>query len=136
MEISLYWVISLGFSLIAGHYGTNEFVKRVRSHYEISKKWIEENFDFKLPTLPQAATGMLERLFFTILIAYNVSGVATAMMTYLLVKAVSHWNLLLSDKEEKSYEEKQHKARLRGREGTFVQKLPSTFARASPFFTS
>ena len=35
---------------------------------------------------------MVERAFFTVVVAVDVSGAATAMMGWLTVKRVSHWN--------------------------------------------
>lgn len=125
METFSRWTIGLVVSLLIGHFVTGEFVDLVRSHYRIDEKWIDENFDYGLPNLPRWVIGPLERLFFTLLVAFNVSGVATGMMIWLLVKMVSNWNLLipplvgenrnLKTDEEKKREKEQdmHRAMLR-----------------------
>jgi len=43
-------------------------------------------FDFGPPNLSRCSTGTLELVFFQVLIAFDVSGVSTKMMTYLFIE--------------------------------------------------
>jgi len=123
METLWRWVIGSVVSLIIGQFVTRTFVDRVRSHFKISEQWIATNFDFGLPNLPCYLTGTLERVFFTILIAFDVSGVSTGMMTWLLIKVVSNWNLIYPQNrgsikghdsdEDQSDKDQRYKAQLR-----------------------
>jgi len=42
--------------------------------------------------IPGSVTGILERTFFTLLVAFNVSGTGTAMIAWLALKMASGWN--------------------------------------------
>lgn len=44
--------------------------------------------------IPSWAAGLIERLFFTLAVAFDVSGSATAMMAWIAIKMAAHWNLL------------------------------------------
>jgi hypothetical protein len=42
--------------------------------------------------VPPWLTGVTERLFFTIIVAFDISGAATAMIGWITLKLVSNWN--------------------------------------------
>src|SRR5215510_6686967 len=88
MKRQMKWVIGILFSLI-GDIVTRFFLKGLR---------------YKLGTLPKPRisaggkevppwlTGALERLFFTVLIGFEIPGVVTAMVGWLALKLATNWN--------------------------------------------
>jgi len=48
--------------------------------------------------------GVLERIFFTIIVAFNVNGAAVAMISWLLVKMATNWNSIIDpDRRMRGY---------------------------------
>jgi len=83
------WTIGLLFSLVVGGIVTWLFLKVLRLWLGIPPK----------PRLfgggkgvPPWLTGTVERLFFTVLIGLEVSGVPTAMIGWLALKMATNWN--------------------------------------------
>lgn len=108
-------VVSLGF----GHCVTWILVEWMHYRFGITPEWIASNFDFGLAAFPRSLLGIIEQLFFMVLIAADVSGVATGMLTWIFVKMASNWNLFYQagsgePSDIKSYETPNvRKARLR-----------------------
>jgi len=42
--------------------------------------------------VPPSLTGIIERLFFTVIVAFNVSGFISAMVGWLALKLATNWN--------------------------------------------
>jgi hypothetical protein len=42
--------------------------------------------------VPPALTGIIERLFFTVLVAFDVAGVPAAMIAWIALKLATNWN--------------------------------------------
>jgi hypothetical protein len=86
MDVVLRWVIGLFVSLGVGWLVTYQFVRWVRAHYRIEEHTGAAAF------VPPWLTGLVERLFFTVLIAFNISGTAVAMIGWIAAKMAANWN--------------------------------------------
>lgn len=100
------WIIGLVFSLLIGHFIIKFILDRLRAYIKLSKRDLPpaERFIRRTPTF----TGILERLFFTILIAFNVSGAGTAMMAWVTIKMVSDWNILVVKGDFKAVKQRRY----------------------------
>ena len=78
------WIVGFVVALAIGHIVVAFFLARLRARI-VSKKPAAER-------VPAALTGLHERVFFTLLVALDVSGVAPAMMIWLTVKMAANWN--------------------------------------------
>jgi hypothetical protein len=78
------WSIGIGVSLILGWPVTEGFLYVLRRAYGIEKP-------SRVKRVPSWLTGIVERLFFTIAVAYNVGGSITAMIGWIAVKLASRW---------------------------------------------
>lgn len=56
----------------------------VRAMHDVTKPEGEK-------TVPPWLTGLIERLFFTVAVAFNLTGTAPAMIGWIAVKMASHW---------------------------------------------
>jgi len=65
----------------------------------IRKSWHVPEEEIERVPIQPIFTGILERLFFTILIAFNIPGVAGGIFTWIIVKMVSGWNRITGGKE-------------------------------------
>ena len=102
----LLWSIGLGVSIVIGHIFTSSLLVFLRRHLEkrktkdkiFSKK--EKIFTYMgivfYPPIPPSErqvplwiTGPIERLFFTLIIAFNISGAAVAMIAWITLKMLS-----------------------------------------------
>jgi hypothetical protein len=92
------WFFGLSISLAAGHFASRKFRDFRNKHIEkvtnnskeielIKKDQIQSDL---LPTI----TGIAERFFFTLIIAFDVSGGAVAMIAWLGAKMAVNWNRL------------------------------------------
>lgn len=98
MHIIVRWAIGLIISLALGHYVSRKFRDLRNSHIEKVTNDNEAIEDRKknqiqsdwLPTI----TGIVERLFFTIVVAFDLSGAAVAMIAWLGAKMAVNWNRL------------------------------------------
>ncbi len=86
METLARWSTGMFVSLAIGQLVTGLFLKSVRNHYKI------ELGSSTSPGIPAYVIGLVERLFFTIIVAFNISATAIAMIGWLTVKMVSNWN--------------------------------------------
>ena len=78
------WSIGLAVSLVIGWPITEGFVFGLRKAQGFEKPAEEKS-------VPSWLTGMIERLFFTIAVAYNVGGSITAMMVWIAIKLAANW---------------------------------------------
>lgn len=83
------WILGLGFSLIVGHFAVAFFLSQLRQYMGLGEK-PRTTESFK--GVPPMLTGGLERVFFTFLVAFNVSGTPAAMVGWLALKLATHWN--------------------------------------------
>ena len=95
----LRWTVGLvGVSLILGHFGTRAFVRYL--DLRVSNETIDGGEDLEgeppwahVPEwLSGLAVGMVERVFFTTIIAVNLSGTAIAMIGWTALKGAAYWN--------------------------------------------
>jgi hypothetical protein len=49
--------------------------------------------------IPSWLVGLIERTFFTVLVAFNVSATSVAMIAWVAVKMVYHWNIVWRERE-------------------------------------
>ena len=80
----LRWILGLTVSLGIGWYATEMFLTWLRTRYRVKKPRGDK-------TVPPWLTGLVERLFFTVAIGFNLPGAATAMIAWIAVKMASHW---------------------------------------------
>ena len=88
METLLRWVIGFVFSLVIGHLLTKKFVNDLRLYLKFDMSGI----NVAEPKIPAWLMGTLERLLFTILIAFDVSTVSAGIMGWLAIKMATDWN--------------------------------------------
>src|SRR6266849_969211 len=84
------WTIGLLFSLVIGNIVTWLFLKCLRCWMGAPEP--KPRLTAGSKGVPSWLTGMVERGFFTPLIALDVSGVSTAMIGWLAVKLATNWN--------------------------------------------
>jgi hypothetical protein len=79
------WLVGFIVALLAGALLTEAFIKLLRSHLGVTKSAGRD--------VPRWLIGVAERLFFTLAIAFDVSGAAIAMMGWITLKLVPNWDL-------------------------------------------
>lgn len=95
--------LGLAFSLILGAWLTPNFLRWIQWKIKEKAKEIEKIDEEEYKTFvgheyfSPLITGTIERLFFTILVGFNVSGTATAMILWITVKMAADWLLVLKD---------------------------------------
>jgi len=75
--------------LVVGHFATWVFLKVLRARTGIGTK---PGSITPPKRLAPWLTGVVERLFFTVLIGFNVAGAPPAMIGWLAVKLATNWN--------------------------------------------
>ena len=78
------WVIGLFVSLVIGGLLASCFVDQSRKYLDIKKP--DER------GVSPWVTGIIERLFFTVAIAFNLSGATVAMIAWIGAKMATDWN--------------------------------------------
>jgi hypothetical protein len=90
MNALIRWSVGLLVSLALGHVVVAFFLSQLRRKLGLGGK--PRTHDISVARVPPWLTGTLERLFFTVLIGSNVSGVPTAMVGWLALKFATNWN--------------------------------------------
>jgi len=83
------WILGLGFSLVVGHFAVDYFLRELRKYMQLGES---PALPGGMNRVPPWLTGGLERLFFTLLVAFGVSGTSTAMIGWLALKMAANWN--------------------------------------------
>ena len=83
------WIIGLLSSLVGGGVACWAFLKTLRLWLGVPPK---PRLTEGSKGVPPWLTGIIERLFFTVLIGLDVSGVPTAMVGWLALKLATNWN--------------------------------------------
>ncbi len=83
------WAIGMTLSVIVGALTTWAFLTALRRYLRLEKD-SEGNGDSR--PVPPWLTGVLERAFFSVIVALNTSGAAIAMIGWLTLKMVTNWN--------------------------------------------
>lgn len=85
MDDLVRWVIGLLVSLALGGLVTGWFLGRLRSYLKIARPAGRD--------VPNWLIGLSERAFFTVVVAFGVSGAAFAMIGWITLKIVPNWEL-------------------------------------------
>jgi len=88
MTPTVRWLVGFSVSLGLGWLFVGLFLRWVQ-HDEAEKS------SSGATRVPPWFTGLVERTFFTIVIAFDISGAATGMMAWLAVKMASNWNRVI-----------------------------------------
>lgn len=80
----LQWLEGLLFSLVVGGFVVPPFLGVLR-------EWVGVNSD-RRTRVPGWLTGLVERLFFTLVVAFEMNGAVPAMIGWITLKMVSNWN--------------------------------------------
>lgn len=88
METLVRWLVGLIFALGVGQVTTWYFLRWLRGRLKLNV--LHSDTD-ELP-VPGWLVGVVERLFFVVAVAFNVSGAAIAMIAWIAVKMVTNWN--------------------------------------------
>ena len=95
-------ILAIGFavSLIGGGISAWLFLIILRWWMHLSK---EKAGDDETRAVPSWLTGVIERLFFTLLVYFKLSGVPAAMLIWLTLKMVTNWNSPLRKETDKKH---------------------------------
>ena len=85
MDTLVRWIVGLFVALAVGGLVTGWFLKSLRSYLKIARPSGRD--------VPNWLIGLSERLFFAVIIAFNVSGGAAAMMLWIVLKIIPNWEL-------------------------------------------
>lgn len=91
MNPVLRWITGLTVSLVIGGLAARGFLAWLRRYIGIRKD-ADSTAAGGIREVPPWLTGVLERLFFSVIIGLNVSGAPIAMIGWLTVKMVTNWN--------------------------------------------
>jgi hypothetical protein len=97
IQISLVrWIIGLGVSLGIGALVTGKLVEWLRAPIEREVAEREKPLDIKRErlTIDNWLVGLIERPFFTVLVASEVSGTAVAILGWIALKMVFDWGVI------------------------------------------
>jgi len=83
------WIVGVGFALIAGHFGTEYFLRIVRQRVDLGEMSFDDPSRVRVPPW---ITGIVERTFFVVAVGVELSGVGTAMIGWLALKLATNWN--------------------------------------------
>ena len=103
MDIFLRWFFGLGiFAIGIGWLFTFIFLKVLRTHIMLKADQRKEADTYKENLTPLDVhswlIGFTERTFFTILVAFNMSATAVAMIAWVTLKMLCNWNILLRER--------------------------------------
>ena len=94
-EVLIRCSLGLFTSLVVGSWVTGFFLRRVRRRLD-RLRGIRGDSDpapwHGVQDIPPWLTGVIERLFFTVVVAFNVPGAVVAMIAWLAVKMATDWN--------------------------------------------
>ena len=97
----IWWAAGLVVSLLIGGWATRKSLNCIRKRIKQKAEEIDEISNdrykelFGLEYFSPWITGTIERLFFTILVAFNVYGTATAMIVWIGLKIGADWLIVL-----------------------------------------
>jgi hypothetical protein len=99
-----FWILGLAVSLGVGSIVTRSFLqwlrKDIRSRAKKNKDRIESDEKLISPLyIENWLVGILERPFFTVLVAFYVPATAAAILTWIIVKLAINWSVLLKVSE-------------------------------------
>jgi len=86
-----------------GHLWTDMFLSLIRNHIYSQTKMKKQDIDdvFIVPlAVPGWLTGLIERIFFGVLVAFNIPATAAGMLTWILIKMATDWHRILPTTHE------------------------------------
>lgn len=83
------WVVGIGISLVVGHLVTWTFLLVLRRSIGLGAK---PSLSQDGKRVPGWVLGLVERLFFTVLVGLKIPGAPAAMMGWLALKLATNWN--------------------------------------------
>lgn len=84
MDILIRWIVGLLISIVVGHFVTIWTLRGLR-----------RTFKYQPPSyrvIPPWINGVVERLFFTVVVAFDFSAVTVGMVAWIAAKMAAHWN--------------------------------------------
>ena len=93
------WVVGGTVSIVIGHFVLSRGLRLLRL-YATGKETVGDKDENDPRGVPAPLIGHIERVFFTLVIALEVSGGATAMIAWLVAKMAVNWGELSKVKEE------------------------------------
>jgi hypothetical protein len=100
------WVFGSIVALVLGHLWTTSFLKVIRNWiycYALKHNEKIEAIYIKSLALPATVVGVIERIFFGALVAFDISATAAAMVTWILVKMATDWHRILARRKKGDY---------------------------------
>jgi hypothetical protein len=95
-QMILRWILGLWISLAVGAVLTHWFLDALRKYIKKKAKESDEPYqEEKDLYVPGWFVGLTERTFFTVLVAFDVSATAAAMIGWVAVKVGISWQVLL-----------------------------------------
>jgi hypothetical protein len=85
------WFVGLGFSIVIGHFAVDYGLRMLR-RWLTGHETLAEHLTPEERGVPASLVGVIERLFFTVVVAYDVSGSVTAMVAWCAVKMATNWD--------------------------------------------
>jgi len=98
LMVLVWWGLGLTISIRLGAVVTPYILLMIRKNIVEKAKARGEAIDklyFEDLELPGWVVGTVERLFFTMLVAFNISGTATAMIAWVTIKMLTDWHRIL-----------------------------------------
>jgi hypothetical protein len=83
------WATGMTFSVIVGGIVTCAFLEGLRRYQKLGK---DSDGSGDSRPVPPWLRGVMERAFFSVIVALNISGAAIAMIAWLTLKMVTNWN--------------------------------------------
>lgn len=102
-QIAFLWILGPVVALVLGHLWTTSFLKVMRNRVYHRAVKDEEEIDplFTVSlAVPATVLGVIERIFFGALVAFDISATGAAMVTWILVKMATDWHRILAQKGE------------------------------------
>lgn len=94
------WLLGFLVSLVAGHWGTRAFVSRLRDHVDSLRPESQSVTWRSLDLVPGWITGLVERTFFTIAVAFGGPFAIVAMIAWLGAKMATDWNRPQAERQD------------------------------------
>ena len=102
-----HWIIGLIVSLVLGYWVTDSVLDYLREgrRLESDQPKGPKPEEAKVPLIGGGKVGLIERTFFTLVVAFDMGGVITAMMAWVAAKMVVNWKRGIQYEETMSKKE-------------------------------
>jgi len=95
--ILIRWVLGLTVSLLIGQIITKLFLEKLRNYINSKVSKNEKIKKIESLYISRTIVGLMERTFFTPLVAFNVSGTAIAMIGWVTIKMFYNWQIIIRE---------------------------------------